>query len=216
MGCGSSTAAARVGPHAAASGGSSDDKGKAPARTSSDPKKAVPSSSSLQEESTFQQTLEKVSKAELLPLVAHIRKVGAEPFVAEMRARHGEDAEVTHGMVREGLIAHLGPAIVGADPPTDGSGVLGLLVGMLVTKGKTNEMGPTLALWRAWCKTVAKPVRALLIIDVQNDFIDGTLSLRGCPAGQDAAETVPVINRMRETIPFDFIAVRAHPKPSSE
>ena len=97
---------------------------------SEDLKKATAASgSSIQEERdrTFEKTLERVSKAELLPLVAHIRKVGHEPFAAEMRARHGEDAVVTHGMVREGLIAHLGPAIVGADPPADGSGVLGLL-----------------------------------------------------------------------------------------
>ena len=47
----------------------------------------------------------------------------------------------------------------------------------------------------------AKPVRALLIIDVQNDFISGTLSLKSCPAGADGARVVPVSNRLRAALP---------------
>ena len=41
-----------------------------------------------------------------------------------------------------------------------------------------------LAAWRAWFGAAVRPVRCLLIIDVQNDFIDGTLSIAACPAGQ--------------------------------
>ena len=44
----------------------------------------------------------------------------------------------------------------------------------------------------------ARPVHALLIIDVQNDFISGSLALSGCPAGQDGEEVVEVINNLRE------------------
>ena len=53
----------------------------------------------------------------------------------------------------------------------------------------------------------SKPVHALLIIDVQNDFIDGTLALKNCPAGQDGAAVVPVINKLRSSVPFDAVAI---------
>eukprot|EP00966_Prymnesium_polylepis_P232837 5384868-Prymnesium_polylepis.1 len=150
-----------------------------------------------------QRSVDSLTQAEMLPLVAHIRKVGHEAFASEMKARYDADALVTRAVVREGLIAHLGASIVGADAPDDGSGVLGMLLEMLTTRGHSSNLQLMLQLWRAWCKSVAKPVRALLIIDVQNDFIDGTLALKHCPAGQDAAVVVPVINRMRETVPFD-------------
>lgn len=62
--------------------------------------------------------------------------------------------------------------------------------------------------WLAtWLGQHAAPVHALLIIDVQNDFIDGTLALRHCPAGEDAAEVVPVINVLRETVDFDCVVL---------
>ena len=35
---------------------------------------------------------------------------------------------------------------------------------------------------------IVRPVSALLVIDVQNDFISGSLAITGCPAGQDGAE----------------------------
>ncbi len=40
---------------------------------------------------------------------------------------------------------------------------------------------------------------------MQNDFIDGTLALRNCPAKQEGAEVVPAINNLIETVPFDVI-----------
>ena len=56
-----------------------------------------------------------------------------------------------------------------------------------------------------------RPVHALLIVDVQNDFISGTLSLKECEARQDGAEVVPVINSLREEAaalgtPFGVVA----------
>jgi exosome complex component RRP4 len=45
-----------------------------------------------------------------------------------------------------------------------------------------------------------------VIVDVQNDFIDGSLSLKNCPAKQDGAEVVPVINNLINTVPFSTIA----------
>jgi nicotinamidase-related amidase len=46
----------------------------------------------------------------------------------------------------------------------------------------------------------------LLIVDVQNDFISGSLALKNCPAKQDGAEVVPVINNLINTVPFSTIA----------
>ena len=55
---------------------------------------------------------------------------------------------------------------------------------------------------------------ALVIVDVQNDFIDGKLALKNCPAKQDGGEVVPVINHLIDTIPFDVIVYTQdwHPK----
>lgn len=49
------------------------------------------------------------------------------------------------------------------------------------------------ALWEYWLRPALDPVSALLIIDVQNDFISGSLGLKDCPAGEDGEEVVPVI-----------------------
>lgn len=56
-----------------------------------------------------------------------------------------------------------------------------------------------------WLKQVLKPVSALVVIDVQNDFIQGSLALQQCPAGHNGAEVIPVINQLIDTIPFDLI-----------
>ena len=50
------------------------------------------------------------------------------------------------------------------------------------------------------------PHSALVIVDVQNDFIDGSLALKNCPAKQEGAEVVPVINNLINTVPFNTIA----------
>ncbi|CAF4833039.1 unnamed protein product, partial [Rotaria sp. Silwood1] len=49
------------------------------------------------------------------------------------------------------------------------------------------------------------PIYALLVIDVQNCFISGTLALSNSPARQNGAEVVPIINHLLETIVFDYI-----------
>ncbi|XP_077984070.1 nicotinamidase-like [Glandiceps talaboti] len=49
------------------------------------------------------------------------------------------------------------------------------------------------------------PVTALLVIDVQNDFINGSLALKHSPANQDGYEVVPVINKLLEDIKFDVV-----------
>lgn len=50
-----------------------------------------------------------------------------------------------------------------------------------------------------------KPVSALVVVDVQNDFIHGSLNLQNCPAGQDGSEVIPVINSLIDTVPFGLI-----------
>lgn len=60
-----------------------------------------------------------------------------------------------------------------------------------------------------WFKIVhltISPRSALIIIDVQNDFIDGSLSLNNCPAKHDGSEVVPIINSLISSVPFDTIA----------
>ena len=50
------------------------------------------------------------------------------------------------------------------------------------------------------------PLKALVIVDVQNDFISGTLRLDKCPAKEDAEEVVPVINQLIHSGFFDVLA----------
>lgn len=61
---------------------------------------------------------------------------------------------------------------------------------------------------------LVKPVTALLVIDVQNDFIDGSLALKTFPAKQDGSHVIPVINHLIEEYEFDIIVYSHdyHPK----
>ncbi|CAF3413046.1 unnamed protein product, partial [Rotaria sp. Silwood2] len=54
-------------------------------------------------------------------------------------------------------------------------------------------------------QTSNRQVNALVIIDVQHDFIDGSLSLRKCPSKHNGEEVVPVINRLLDSIDFDVV-----------
>ena len=51
------------------------------------------------------------------------------------------------------------------------------------------------------------PVSALVIVDVQNDFIDGTMAIRNCPAAHEGGQVVPVINKMLEDTNFDVVVI---------
>lgn len=53
---------------------------------------------------------------------------------------------------------------------------------------------------------VAKNVFALIIIDVQYCFINGSLALSDGPAGHNAAEVIPIINELIAGDPFDVFA----------
>ncbi|XP_070552535.1 uncharacterized protein [Ptychodera flava] len=59
--------------------------------------------------------------------------------------------------------------------------------------------------WKYWFRQVLSPVSALVIVDVQNDFIDGSLALRNSPACQEGSEVLPVINKLLEEELFDVV-----------
>lgn len=60
--------------------------------------------------------------------------------------------------------------------------------------------------WTKWIAKILRPVSALIVVDVQNDFITGSLALKDAPAGQDGAEVVPPINNLVNNVPFDEVA----------
>ncbi|CAF1512176.1 unnamed protein product, partial [Didymodactylos carnosus] len=60
--------------------------------------------------------------------------------------------------------------------------------------------------WKETLKTTLKPVSALVIVDVQNDFISGSLALHSCPANHQGEEVVPIINRVLTNVRFDVVA----------
>ena len=63
-------------------------------------------------------------------------------------------------------------------------------------------------LWLNFVNPILKPVTAFIIVDVQNDFISGSLALSNCPAQEDGAEVVPVINEILENVSFDHVVYR--------
>lgn len=60
-------------------------------------------------------------------------------------------------------------------------------------------------LCRNWLHKTYRPSCALIVVDVQNDFIDGSLALINGPAGEDGAEVVPVINSLLDNCNFQTI-----------
>lgn len=60
-------------------------------------------------------------------------------------------------------------------------------------------------LWNGWIKKIVKPKSALIIVDVQNDFISGSLSISNCPAGHNGEHVVDPINYLLDTSPFTMV-----------
>ncbi|CAF2384851.1 unnamed protein product [Rotaria sp. Silwood2] len=50
-----------------------------------------------------------------------------------------------------------------------------------------------------------RPLNALLIVDVQYDFIDGSLALKNCPSQHQGEHVIPIINKLLYDIPFDLV-----------
>lgn len=65
-----------------------------------------------------------------------------------------------------------------------------------------------------WIDKIYNRKSALVIVDVQNDFIDGSLALIHGSAGQDGAEVVPVVNELIETNRFDVVVYTQDWHPS--
>ena len=49
-----------------------------------------------------------------------------------------------------------------------------------------------------------KPKSAFIIVDVQNDFIRGSLAISKCSARQDGEDVISPINYLLDTVPFDL------------
>jgi len=60
-------------------------------------------------------------------------------------------------------------------------------------------------LTECWIHKIYNQVSALVIIDVQNDFIDGSLALRRGPARQEGGEVIPIINKLLEQCSFELV-----------
>ncbi|CAG9768602.1 unnamed protein product [Ceutorhynchus assimilis] len=68
--------------------------------------------------------------------------------------------------------------------------------------------------WNNWIKIIVKPVSALLVIDVQNDFICGTLNIRNCSAKHNGEDVIRPINELLDSVEFDavFYSYDWHPE----
>lgn len=61
------------------------------------------------------------------------------------------------------------------------------------------------AMWKQWVTTVLHPKNAFVVVDVQNDFISGTLALGNFPAKGDPNKVIPVINKLSEVLPWTMV-----------
>lgn len=67
------------------------------------------------------------------------------------------------------------------------------------------DFGEFKVLCEHWLEKVFHSRRALIIVDVQNDFINGSLALINGPARQDGVDVVPIINKLVGEHMFDLI-----------
>lgn len=67
--------------------------------------------------------------------------------------------------------------------------------------------------WSEWIQVILKPVSALMVVDVQNDFISGTLATNEGPAKHEGTEVIAPINNLLDTVNFDavFYSLDWHP-----
>ncbi|XP_077503438.1 uncharacterized protein LOC144113920 [Amblyomma americanum] len=60
-------------------------------------------------------------------------------------------------------------------------------------------------MWTQWAQAILCPKWALIVVDVQNDFITGTLSVKNLAEKQDPEGIVPVINDLAENLPWELV-----------
>lgn len=61
------------------------------------------------------------------------------------------------------------------------------------------------AMWTQWVQAILCPKWALIVVDVQNDFITGTLSVKNLAENRDPESIVPVINGLVENLPWELV-----------
>ena len=82
------------------------------------------------------------------------------------------DGRMHHAELSSMLSAIFGAAL---DTGEGASKVASLLDALDADADGCVDLAEFEASWRTWFRGAAEPVRALLVVDVQNDFIDGTL-----------------------------------------
>lgn len=60
-------------------------------------------------------------------------------------------------------------------------------------------------MWTDWVAVITRPKSALIVVDVQNDFISGNLALNQCSAGHRGEDVIPVINELIQSVPFELV-----------
>ena len=121
------------------------------------------------------------SKATLERLAALSAETLAEEFA---RADTDGTRKLSCSELSTLLVRLFGDEVLSAVDAT-GRRVVDSLLAALDTDGSGDvDLDELQAAWRAWFGQALNPKRCLIIVDVQNDFIDGTLGLKGCPAGQ--------------------------------
>ncbi|XP_053212825.1 LOW QUALITY PROTEIN: nicotinamidase-like [Panonychus citri] len=61
------------------------------------------------------------------------------------------------------------------------------------------------SMWSKWLSIVIKPKSALIVVDVQNDFISGSLGLENFPSGVNCSSIVPIINSLIDQCSFEIV-----------
>ncbi|KAI4489532.1 hypothetical protein M0802_011067 [Mischocyttarus mexicanus] len=56
-----------------------------------------------------------------------------------------------------------------------------------------------------WITPILEPVNVLVVVDVQNDFIRGSLALSNCKSGNDGYEVIEPINRILSKVQWDHV-----------
>ncbi|XP_078683422.1 nicotinamidase-like [Branchiostoma floridae x Branchiostoma belcheri] len=69
--------------------------------------------------------------------------------------------------------------------------------------------------WFYWLRQVLDCKSALIVVDMQNDFIDGSLAVRHCPAHEDGTDIIPTINHLLESVSFDAVVYTADWHPAN-
>lgn len=60
-------------------------------------------------------------------------------------------------------------------------------------------------LWTQWVQVILRPKSAFIVVDVQNDFITGSLSVKNLAENRDPEGIVPIINDLVENVPWKLI-----------